>query len=88
MKNDWKDEYKKVLKNYINVIIEYNKNHDEIRWILIFLQKRLVLNIEKMRIIEFITKEIYFHEKWNAWYCSNQGFYINSSNHKKLINII
>ena len=88
MKSDWRNEHEKVLKNYINIIIKYNEDHDEIRWILILLQKKSVLNMRRMRIIEFVAKKIYFHERWNIWCCSNQVFHVNSSDHKKLVNVI
>ena len=71
MKNDWKNEYEKILKNCINIMIKYNEDHDKTRWILIFLQKESILDMKKMKIIEFLAKKIYFHEKWNIWYYSD-----------------
>ena len=88
MKNDWRDEHEKVLKNCISVIIEYNEDHDETRWILILLQKRSILDMKRVRIIEFVIKKIYFHERWDIWYYLDQVSHINSLDHKKSINVI
>src|SRR5437762_12196120 len=40
----------------------------------------------RVRVIEFVAKEMCFRERWDAWCCSDQVSHVNSPDHKKPAN--